>query len=84
VLLVTTAPLPDEFGNIGSELLGMTLLQQQNRVQRSAKETVRINGRMTSLTGPSLTACRRCETTLRVVTKSGRWFALAGALWAGA
>jgi len=30
----------DELGNIGSELLGMTLLQQQNRVQRSAKKAV--------------------------------------------
>jgi hypothetical protein len=33
----------------------MTLLQQQNRVQRSAKKQLRINGRMTSFMGPSLT-----------------------------
>jgi len=31
---------PDEASNIGSQLVAMTLLQQENRVHRSAKKAV--------------------------------------------
>jgi hypothetical protein len=43
------------FGDIGRDLIAMTLLQQENRVIRAAEKQARIRGRITRLSGIAAT-----------------------------